>query len=359
MAGLSQNLFVIGVVACCLGATGCGGLAPKKAMVPLAAATPKPATKSQKKQWEQATAMNTVMQKQVRNAVLASAGDSVAQGLRDQMTAEPNNPEARISLAEHYEEIGFTEIAVEHYRLIAERFPQSEKIQFRLAQALRKYGFSEEAAENLQAFLDRNPSQNPDLYSWLGIVLDDIGSLGDAEKAHRYAIFLAPRKDSLYNNLGYNLYLQGRNKEAELEIRRALQLNPNSPKTNNNLAIVMENREESLAQFRSTSDMATAYNNRAAEMMEQGRYPEARAELEKALQHRRDLPQIWNNLRMVGELDGLGSSNIVLPTAGETRPLLKRWASNVKHAFLGTTPLKSEQKESKSLGETLAGAAQD
>ena len=353
----SRVLAATGIVFIGLGTTGCQSMGAKKTIVPVAAATPKPASKSQKKQWEQATAMHTVMQKQVRNAQMAADGDSVAQGLREQMTSEPTNAEVRLKLAEHYETKGFTEIAIEHYRLAAERFPFSETMQFRLAQALRKYDMSEEAAETLQLFLDRHPSQNPDLYSWLGIVLDDIGELGEAEKAHRYAIFLAPQKDSLYNNLGYNLYLQGKKTEAELEIRRALQLNPNSTTAKNNLAIVMQNREESLAQFRSTGDMATAYNNRAVEMIEQGNYEEARAELDKALQYRRDLPQVWNNLRLIGQLEGQGTS-FEVTMQSRPKPMLKRLAIHMKHAFLGDSG-REKQIDSKSMGETLAGAAQD
>ncbi len=350
-------LAATGIVFMGLATTGCGSVGSKKAVVPVAAATPKPATQSQKKQWEQATAMHTVMQKQVRNAQMAADGDSVAQGLREQMTAEPTNAEIRLKLAEHYETKGFTEIAIEHYRLAAERFPLSETMQFRLAQALRKYDLSEEAAETLQSFLDCHPSQNPDLYSWLGIVLDDIGELGEAEKAHRYAIFLAPQKDSLYNNLGYNLYLQGKKTEAELEIRRALQLNPKSITAKNNLATVMQNREESLAQFRSTADMATAYNNRAVELIEQGNYDEARAELDKALQYRRDLPQVWNNLRLISEFEGQGPS-FEVPMQSKPKPMLKRLAIHMKHAFLGDSG-RVKQIDSKSMGETLAGAAQD
>ena len=354
-------LAATGIIFVGLSTTGCESMGAKKAVVPVAAATPKPASKSQIKQWEQATAMHTVMQKQVRNAQMAADGDSIAQSLREQMTAEPTNSEVRLKLAEHYETKGFTEVAIEHYRLASERFPISETMQFRLAQALRKYDMSEEAAEKLQSFLDRHPSQNPDLYSWLGIVLDDIGELDQAEKAHRYAIFLAPRKDSLYNNLGYNLYLQGKKTEAELEIRRALQLNPNSTKAKNNLATVMQNREESLAQFRSTGDMATAYNNRAVEMIEQGNYEEARSELEKALQYRRDLPQVWNNLRLIGELEGQGTS-FEVPMQSRPKPMLKRLAIHLKHAFLGDSgggSGRDKQIDSKSMGETLAGAAQD
>ena len=323
----------------------------------------KAATKSQKKQWEQATALSnvkTVMQKQVNNAIVAGVGDLEAQNLRETMTNDPEDPQVRLKLAEHYESKGFVEVAVEIYRLAGERFPDCELVQIRLAQILRKNERSAEAAESLGAFLDKSKSQNADLYSWLGIVLDDIGSLEDAEKAYRYAIYLEPKKDAHYNNHGYNLYLQGKAPEAEIEIRRALQLNSSSPIARNNLAIVTQNREEALAQFKVGSDLATAYNNRAATLIEQGDLEEARAELEKAIGYRKDLPQVWSNLRLVGELDGKGV-RLTLAAHQEPKPILKRLASQLKRAFIGEPKEKagSGTKETNSLSAAIAEAAQD
>ena len=354
----------------CLAYSGCASSGAKKAVVSIPASPKgkvldaKAATKSQKKQWEQATALSavkSVMQKQVNNAIVAGVGDVEAQNLREVMTAHPEDPEVRVQLAEHYESKGFIEVAVEIYRLAGERFPDYELVQIRLAQILRKNGRSGEAAESLGAFLDRSKSQNADLHSWLGIVLDDIGSLEDAEKAYRYAIYLEPGKDAHYNNLGYNLYLQGKNPEAEVEIRRALQLNSNSLIARNNLAIVTQNREEALAQFKAGSDMATAYNNRAAALIEQGDLEEARTELKKAIEHRKDLPQVWNNLRLVGELDGKGVL-LTLPAHQESRPILKRLASQLKRAFLGDANpkgLAGSEKKTDSLSAAVAEAAQD
>ena len=368
MIPFQMQMILTGGVAACLAMSGCGSGA-KKASVAVPA-TPKSnvlnakaATKSQKQKWEQATTLSnvkTVMQKQVNNAIVAGVGDLEAQNLRKKMTAHPEDPQVRVQLAEHYESKGFVEVAVEIYRLAGERFPDYELVQIRLAQILRKNGRSGEAAECLREFLERSKSQNADLYSWLGIVLDDIGSLEDAEKAYRYAIYLEPKKDAHYNNLGYNLYLQGKNPEAEVEIRRALQLNSSSPIARNNLAIVTQNREEALAQFKAGSDLATAYNNRAATLIEQGDLEEARAELEKAIGHRKDLPQVWSNLRLVGELDGKGV-NLTLPAYRESKPVLKRLASQLKRAFLGEPKetAGSGVKGTNSLGAAVAEAAQD
>ena len=368
MIRFQKQIILTSAVAACLAMSGCQSAGAKKVSVvtPLApkskALDAKAATKSQKKQWEQATALSnvkTVMQKQVNNAIVAGVGDLEAQNLRETMINDPEDPQVRLKLAEHYESKGFVEVAVEIYRLAGERFPDCELVQIRLAQILRKNERSAEAAESLGAFLDKSKSQNADLYSWLGIVLDDIGSLEDAEKAYQYAIYLEPKKDAHYNNHGYNLYLQGKAPEAEIEIRRALQLNSSSPIARNNLAIVTQNREEALAQFKAGSDMATAYNNRAATLIEQGDLEEARAELEKAIGYRKDLPQVWSNLRLVGELDGKGV-RLTLAAHQEPKPILKRLASQLKRAFIGEPKTAGlGAKGTNSLGAAVAEAAQD
>ena len=363
-----RKLVATASIAAVLALTGCESAGQKKtslatpAVPKVRALEAKAASKSQKQQWEQATSLSSVrsvMQKQVNNAVVAGVGDAQAQELRTQMLANPDDSEVRLKLAEHYEGHGFVEVAVEIYRLAGERFHDFEKVQIRLAQILRRNGRSAEAATGLQAFVDRTKSQNPDLYSWLGIVLDDIGNLEDAERAYRYAIYLEPTKDAHYNNLGYNLYLQGKNEEAETEIRRALQLNSKSPIARNNLAIVTGSREESLAQFRASSDLATAYNNRAVVLMDNGDLVQARAELEKAIAHRRDVPQIWNNLRLVSQMDG---KEVTLPMAAQKpKPVLKRLAGQLKHALLGDSPQRTAEPaiDLDSLGATVAAAAQD
>lgn len=369
MIRLQERILLAGGVAAWLAISGCASAGSKKVAVAVPvspkakALDAKAATKSQKKQWEQATTLSnvkTVMQKQVNNAMVAGVGDLEARTLREMMTAHPEDPQVRVKLAEHYESKGFVEVAVEIYRLAGERFPDFELVQIRLAQILRRNGRSDEAAVSLSDFLVRSKSQNADLYSWLGIVLDDIGSLEDAEKAYRYAIYLEPGKDAHYNNLGYNLYLQGKNPDAEVEIRRALQLNPGSPIARNNLAIVTKNREEALAQFKAGSDLATAYNNRAATLIEQGDLEEARAELEKAIEHRKDLPQVWNNLRLVGDLDGKGV-HLTLPARQEPKPALQRFAAQLKRAFLGDAKetAASGTKETNSLSVAVAETAQD
>jgi Flp pilus assembly protein TadD len=139
----------------------------------------------------------------------------------------------------------------------------------------------------------------------LGILRDDLGELAAAEQAHREAAKLRPDLDSLHNNLGYNLLLQGKSGEAAAEFRRALAIRPGSQIARNNLGAALASQpKEAILQWQSVSDPATAHNNLAAVLIEQGRFEEARRELDAALGYKRDLPAAWHNMRLVSDMDG-------------------------------------------------------
>jgi len=78
------------------------------------------------------------MERQIANAVDAGDGDYRVRLLRQRMAAEPENLSVRIELIEHYTRAGYPELALEHCRLAAARFPESAEIQLSLAKLLRK-----------------------------------------------------------------------------------------------------------------------------------------------------------------------------------------------------------------------------
>ena len=121
----------------------------------------------------------------------------------------------------------------------------------------------------------------------------------------RSALVLAPDQDYLYNNLGYNLRLQAKNTEAAAAFRKALELNPKSETARNNLAELLKgNPEQAVSLIKSSSNPAVVHNNLGAYYIQQGDYAAARKELEIALTYRRDLPQVFSNLKLVSEMDG-------------------------------------------------------
>jgi len=258
-------------------------------------------------------------ERQIVNAQDAGEGDYQVRMLRQRMAAEPDNLQVRLDLAKRYEALGSPELALEHYRLAAARFPDSTEVHILLAKALRQAGQLAQAAAALETFLQSHPQKTPECTSWLGIVRDEMRQLPDAERAHRDALTLAPGADYLHNNLGYNLLMQGKNDAATVEFQEALRLNPRSVVARNNLSLALANKPEQAVQnLLAVTDAASAHNNMAALLIEQGRYEEARKELDLALGYNRNHTSALNNLRLVSQLDGK-------PAFIRIKPVQSRW----------------------------------
>jgi tetratricopeptide (TPR) repeat protein len=261
----------------------------------------------------------TAMERQIANAVDAGEGDYVARSLRQRMAAEPENVAVRIELIKHFTAAGYPELALEHCRVAATRFPESGEVQLALAKALRSMRMTREAAAGLGVFLTTHPQPSPVYDSWLGIMRDELRDWTGGEAAHRAALALNGELDYLHNNLGYNLLKQGKSSEAAFEFRQALKLRPDSEIARNNLATALAaTPQEALLQFQSVSDPATAHSNLAAMLIEQGKYTEARKELDLALGYNKDHAAALNNLKLVSSLDG---APVVIPV----KPVRTKW----------------------------------
>src|SRR5262245_9629744 len=270
-------------------------------------ATPAPSGKS------------SAMKQQVLNAVDAGEGDLKVRLLRQQMAADPDNLGIRIELVEHYSRAGYPELALEHCRLAAARFPESAEIQLSLAKLLRSLKMTGEAAQGLAEFLTHHPQQSPAYDSWLGILRDELGQWPEGEKSHRAALALNAELDYLHNNLGYNLLMQKRPAEAAFEFRQALKLKPQSEIARNNLGMALaETPQQAVLNWQSVSDPATAHSNMAALLIEQGRYEDARKELDLALGYNKSHAAALSNLKLVSELDGK-------PAVIPVKPVRTRW----------------------------------
>ena len=290
------------------------------------------------------------MKRQVLNAIDAGDGDYETRMLREKMAAEPENLQVRLDLAGSYEQRGFPEVALEHYRLAAERFPNSAEVQVRLARSLRAQREQKTAILYLTRFLSSH-EKTPGVLTMLGILRDDLLKYKEAEEAYRGAIVLAPNQDYLHNNLGYNLKLQGKVREAAGCFRKALELNPKSETARNNLAeLLKSNPEEAAGALKDASDPATAHNNLGAYYIQQGDYAAARKELEIALSYRRDLPQVLGNLKLVSEMD---KQPIVLPNR-HAGSVWRNIGGVFKEAFIEPEFKDSRTKESTGAAETAS-----
>jgi len=240
--------------------------------------------------------------------------------LRQKMAAEPGNLAIRLELIEHYTHAGYPELALEHCRLAATRFPDSAAVQLSMAKLLRSMKMTKEAEQGLGAFVAAYPQKSPDYESWLGILRDESGNWAAGEQAHRAALALDANIDSLHNNLGFNLLMQGRPEEAAVEFGAALKLRPDSEVARNNLGMALAGTPKDAVQnWQSTSDPATAHSNMAALYIKQKRYAEARKELDLALGYNKNHAAALNNLRLVSELDGK-------PAAIPLKPARTKWS---------------------------------
>ena len=244
--------------------------------------------------------------RQVRNARDAGDGDYQLNLLRQRVAAEPENVNARLDLAKAYRDRGYPEVALEIGRLAAARFPESAEAELSLVRDLYALKQRSEAIASLEEFLKAHPRQAPEFESWLGILLDESGQWPNGEAHHRKALEMAPSRDSLHNNLGYNLLMQKKNAEAAAEFREALKLNPASQIARNNLgsALAAGDAAQAVASFQAACDPATAHNNLAAVLIENGNFPEARRELQLALGYNKTHSAALKNMDLVSRLDG-------------------------------------------------------
>lgn len=288
-----------------------------------------------------------VMKRQILNAIDAGDGDVRVRDLRRLIVEQPDRLDLRLELVDHFESIGQADLVLEHLRLLAERFPADESLSLRLARNLRASGSRDEALRILRNLTSRQTIENPAVWSLTGILLDELERPMEGEAEHRRALELARADLDVYeNNLGFNLLAQGRRDEAVARFESALRLRPRSEVARNNLGAALAARSEGeldkpaiLAHWMSLTDPASAHNNLAAVLIEQGRYAEARTELEQSLKLRFDLPAAWKNLQLLSELDGqpmtLARSQ---PSAAPVSGWKKVW-SGMRKAFVSDQPV--------------------
>src|SRR5437764_15247617 len=94
---------------------------PAAVVVVLASCSQKPITQSAPQNPSYAVTQN--MQRQVQNARDAGEGDFVLGQLREKLLKNPNDLETRLQIADHLKRTGSIDLAIEHYRLSAERHP--------------------------------------------------------------------------------------------------------------------------------------------------------------------------------------------------------------------------------------------
>jgi tetratricopeptide (TPR) repeat protein len=295
------------------------------------------------------TAVQTTFDRQVKNAVDAGSGDLTMLRLQRQVSAAPADLEARARLIQAYENVGSNELALDHVRAARRQQPASPQWALQEARLLNKQGLTAQSCTTLEEYIKSNPAASASIHSWLGIYHDQSGDLVAGEASHRAALALDPSSALLLNNLGYNLLQQRRYDEAALQLQAALKTDRNLASARSNLATAIASRPVSpdttgaLAHWLTLGDASAAHNNLAAVYIDQKRYPEARQELQKALDTNRNFAPALRNLQLVADLDGGRPAVAAAP-----RPSAwSRFTAGLKHTFVGTEEVTPRRRASR------------
>ena len=261
--------------------------------------------------WPNAVERGMARQVQIaRNAELAGTGDLEGDGLRRAVVARPDDLEARTRLAAYYERTGQPELAVEHYRLALGRERGAAGARLELVRLLHEMKLDEQALTAANEGIAEHA--NRQLFAWKGILLDELDRAGEGEAAHREALARAVGASAgmlagLHNNLGQNLLLQKQYAAAAASFGQALEFDRRMETARNNLGMALAlagDTGQALAHWKSVSGPATAHSNLAAVYIEQGRYADARRQLNIALGYEPNHGAAMRNLAALGERDG-------------------------------------------------------
>ena len=281
------------------------------------------------------TATALAMDRQVKNAIDAGEGDPFVRYLRQKLAADADNSVVRYELAAQYEKQGAPELAIEHYRIALARRPASEFAIRKLAVALTASGQTVEAIALQVSYSDAHPDATAEFLEAIAMAQDEFGALGDGEIYHRRAIAADATDDTLRNNLGFNFLQQKKYEDAAHEFKAALQLNPKSETARNNLgfALARIDRKEALLHWSALSGPAAAHNNLAAVFIEDGKLPEARQEIQQALDYDRHNSEAIQNLQILSELDGAPASFTL--NSIDKKSERRSWAKALTQFFRG------------------------
>ncbi|MDC3031448.1 tetratricopeptide repeat protein [Prochlorococcus sp. AH-716-P08] len=120
-----------------------------------------------------------------------------------------------------------------------------------------------EAAKYYQSFINQGFADIK-VFSNYGVILQGLGRLKEAELSIRKALELNPNYAFAHLNLGGILKDLGNLKEAELSVRKAIELNPNSPDAYSNLGGILKdlgNLKEAELSVRKAIELDPEYAN--------------------------------------------------------------------------------------------------
>jgi serine/threonine-protein kinase len=220
-----------------------------------------------------------------RGSAIAHAGLAMAYSQKDSRTPDPQ----------------WKRLAAESARRALEANPDLAVAHLAKGIVLMREGRSEEALKELQVAHDADP-RNSDTERWIGDYYTTVNDTAKAEDALRRAIDLAPNDWIPYQYFGRFLYRTARYEEAAKMWERADELAPDNVLVLRNLAAVyhqLNRTDEGIAKLQRSLEIqpnATSYANLGTMRFFQGRYTDAAAAFEKAVELNPTYFLYWGNL---------------------------------------------------------------
>jgi protein O-mannosyl-transferase len=188
---------------------------------------------------------------------------------RDTLTKNPDCWLAHNNLGIYLYREGHLAEAIEHYHKAIRINPDRYDAYYSLGAALADEGRLDEAIENYRKAIQLNPDY-AFAFNNLGNALAAKGQLDGAVRSYRRAVQIAPKYSTALNNLGVVLAAQGQLDEAIQSYHRAIQSNPKNSDPYVNLGITLGQlgrTREAVVQYREVlkldPDLPTALNNLA------------------------------------------------------------------------------------------------
>jgi len=174
-------------------------------------------------------------------SVLRGLGDldgAIDQHLKT-IQIKPTCAEAHHDLGLSYRQQGKMDKAIEHYSKSLRIIPTNANTRFSLGLIYQSQNRLDEAVEQYRLALEIKPDY-AQAYNNLAIALYQQGKLNEAVDTYRNGLNSVPDDLDLHYNLAVLLRKQGRKDEAIKELHAALQIDPNSAKTNKALEAILK-----------------------------------------------------------------------------------------------------------------------
>jgi tetratricopeptide (TPR) repeat protein len=223
----------------------------------------------------------------------------------DVLEMEPGNVEIMTAIANALIQSGRPDQALPVLENAIEKDPGFLAAYNMLAICLINLNRLDEAADISRETISKDPS-NAEAYFNLGVVFEQRGMYDQALSSFKRSVELRTDYDESRLNLANEYYRRGNFAQAKIHLEKAMEINPTNPHTCYMMGKVYQGLRDSnkaMECFRETLELAPDFNrariSTSVLLAIDGRYEEAKRELEAGLAYPQDLALVHTNLGVV------------------------------------------------------------